>query len=59
MNIPGKARATGYTDFYKGKARTPSIEDGAEEETDTTKMSPEDKRKAAIKRRLMKQRVGK
>jgi hypothetical protein len=63
MAAYGKGNAMGYTDYFKNKttgAQKKSTEDGAEEETDVTEMSPADKRKAAIKRRLMKSRkVGK
>lgn len=42
--MPGKGRATAYTDFYKKNDDVP----------DETEMSDEDARKLAIKRRLEK-----
>ncbi len=53
----GKGRATGYTDYFKGKNRTP---DGASVEEDETAQIPENKleRKKAIARRLKRKKVG-
>lgn len=53
-------RATGYSDFYKNKDNTPGDNPDTEEEMDITQMSPEDKKKMAIRKRLMRMRkVGK
>lgn len=56
-----KKRAIGYTDYFKNRQSSPAerivkktTEDGAEEELDTTKLTPADQRKLAIKRRLLK-----
>lgn len=51
----GKGQAQSYSDFIKNRS---SIEKEATEDEvqDQTKMSPADKRKAAIKRRLIKNR---
>lgn len=68
--MPGKGRATGYSDFYK---RNSMPSEDRESETndyssvsakkavtpDITDMSPADRKKVAIKRRLQKMREGK
>lgn len=57
--MPGKNRATGYTDFYKGTTKTPGSQYGmAEEETTDTEVPQTAKqRKLAIKRRLMRKKA--
>lgn len=70
--MPGKGRATGYSDFYKNSSKTPSGSYGSfddEEENDSVAravkpkgiqaMNKEDARKAAIKRRLQKLKASK
>lgn len=65
----GKGRSTGYTDYYKNRSRTPGTDD-SDEMSETiiprTGTKPKsdvptnaEERKAAIKRRLMKKKVGK
>lgn len=70
--MPGKGRATGYTDYWKNRNSTPGggYDDDEEDTVMPSKrftpkakriestMSPEDK-KAAIKRRLAMKRAGK
>lgn len=59
--VYGKGRATGYTDYYKNTSSTPgSNTDGlAAKPNDVTELSPEDQRKAAIRRRLQRRKAGK
>jgi hypothetical protein len=52
----GKGRATGYTDFYKGKTRTPGSSVETEEETNSVPQTAEE-RKKAIARRLKRKRM--
>lgn len=67
----GKGRATGYTDYYKGRERTPGGSYDDEEDQSIKKTTfptkkpfvndqlADNKRKAAIKRRLAQRRAGK
>jgi hypothetical protein len=52
--MPGKNRATGYTDYFKGNTKTPGSYDDEEETAvpDTAKA-----RKLAIQRRLKRKRM--
>lgn len=59
-------RAMGYSDYYKSNGNnTPGESDTMMQQKDMmkpkdmTEMSPEDRRKMAIRRRLMKKRAGK
>ena len=64
MPYPGKGRATGYSDYFKDRQRTPDNEDDDEEgkgpmagkQPLLKKTEQDDARKSAIKRRLMKMR---
>lgn len=70
MPYSSKGRATGYTDYYKGRDRTPSgsyddEEDGQNRSfsvnisiptSNRSQNSTAEERKAALRRRLMKQR---
>lgn len=60
----GKGRATGYSDFYKGKDRTPGARltpMEKEKEKDPVAGIPEnkDQRRAAIQRRLKRMKASK
>lgn len=58
-----KGKATGYTDYYKNNTYTPSntYGDTESETNDYTSVpaTPEERRKAAIRRRLKMRKVGK
>lgn len=70
--MPGKGRATGYSDYYRGNSNTPEDEEREKEYSISVSMSmpkkmaghkedveQADKKKAAIRRRLQKMRTGK
>lgn len=70
--MPGKGRATGYSDYYRGNSQTTEDEEREKEYSINVSMSmprkmaghkedmeAADKKKAAIKRRLQKMRAGK
>jgi hypothetical protein len=69
--MPGKGRATGYTDYYKNNARTPgaNVEDNDEEKDTGPKSIPASRavkgaakisaaRKEALRRRLADRKAG-
>lgn len=54
--MPGKGRATGYSDYYKGKSVTPQ---DATSDTDDDVPSNMTERQKAMKRRLKVLKAGK
>lgn len=64
MKYPGKGRAMGYSDYFKGKAVTPGMEDDEEDDnkpsgisiqiTGMGDMNKKNARQIALRRRLAK-----
>ncbi len=57
------SRATSYSDYYKNNDSTPGSDAMSDtitpttDTTDPTSLSPEDRKKAAIRRRLLKKKA--
>lgn len=55
----GKGRATGYSDFYKNNSKTPDGETESEvNDYSSVPATAAEKRKAALKRRMQKLKMG-
>ncbi len=56
--VYGKGRATGYTDYFKGKNRTPDGASVADEEESEVPQTAEERKKAIARRLKKAKKVG-